>query len=145
MSDNQNLSSGSPIPSSPWLKHIRQDVQSMHAYAIQDSTGMVKLDAMENPFSLPPELQAELGQRLGALALNRYPDGRVNDLRTALAQYVGMPAGHDRRLVVPHRLALPHQGRQMRRQHRRRDRAAVGVDEELKGGHGEILCICTVS
>ena len=28
------------------LKSIRQDVQSMHAYAIQDSTGMVKLDAM---------------------------------------------------------------------------------------------------
>ncbi len=28
---------------------IRQDVQSMHAYAVQDSAGMVKLDAMENP------------------------------------------------------------------------------------------------
>ncbi|MDH4449107.1 MAG: histidinol-phosphate transaminase [Rhodoferax sp.] len=76
-------------------RRIRQDVQGMHAYAVQDSKGMVKLDAMENPFSLPAELQAELGQRLGALALNRYPDGRVNDLRTALAEYVGMPAGHD--------------------------------------------------
>ena len=32
-----------------WLQRIRQDVQSMHAYAIQDSVGMVKLDAMENP------------------------------------------------------------------------------------------------
>jgi len=32
---------------------------------------------------------------LGALALNRYPDGRVNDLRTALAQYAGMPEGFD--------------------------------------------------
>jgi histidinol-phosphate aminotransferase len=76
-------------------RRIRQDVQGMHAYAVQDSRGMVKLDAMENPFSLPAELQAQLGQRLGALALNRYPDGRVNDLRAALAQYVGMPAGHD--------------------------------------------------
>lgn len=76
-------------------RRIRQDVQGMHAYAVQDSKGMVKLDAMENPFCLPAGLQAELGQRLGALALNRYPDGRVNDLRTALAQYVGMPAGHD--------------------------------------------------
>ena len=72
---------------------IRQDVQSMHAYAIQDSAGMVKLDAMENPHRLSPELQAELGQRLGALALNRYPDGRVNDLRAALAEYARMPAG----------------------------------------------------
>jgi len=74
---------------------IRQDIQSMHAYAIQDSAGMVKLDAMENPYSLPPTLQAELGQRLGRLALNRYPDGRVNDLRAALARYAGMPEGYE--------------------------------------------------
>ncbi|WP_341911938.1 histidinol-phosphate transaminase [Polaromonas sp. YR568] len=80
----------------PGLKKlIRQDVQSMHAYAIQDSAGMVKLDAMENPHRLPPALQAQLGQRLGALALNRYPDGRVNDLRAALASYAQMPEGFD--------------------------------------------------
>jgi histidinol-phosphate aminotransferase len=81
---------------SPELKkRIRQDVQSMHAYAIQDSVGMVKLDAMENPHRLPAHLQVELGRRLGALALNRYPDGRVNDLRRALADYAGMPEGFD--------------------------------------------------
>lgn len=74
---------------------IRQDVQSMHAYAIQDSAGLIKLDAMENPHRLPPELQAALGQRLGSLALNRYPDGRVNDLRAALASYAQMPDGFD--------------------------------------------------
>jgi histidinol-phosphate aminotransferase len=77
------------------MQRIRQDVQSMHAYAIQDSVGMVKLDAMENPHRLPADLQKALGERLGALALNRYPDGRVNDLRTALAQYAGMPEGFD--------------------------------------------------
>lgn len=81
---------------SPALKKlIRQDVQAMHAYAVQDSTGMVKLDAMENPFRLPAALQAHLGQRLGALAFNRYPDARVNDLRKALADYAGMPEGFD--------------------------------------------------
>ncbi len=74
---------------------IRQDIQSMHAYAIQDSVGMVKLDAMENPHRLSAELQAALGQRLGALALNRYPSGRINDLRHALADYAQMPAGFD--------------------------------------------------
>jgi len=74
---------------------IRQDVQSMHAYAIQDSAGMIKLDAMENPHRLPQALQAALGQRLGAQALNRYPDNRVNDLRHALAGYAGMPDGFD--------------------------------------------------
>lgn len=31
-------------------RFLRADVQGMHAYAVQDSRGMVKLDAMENPF-----------------------------------------------------------------------------------------------
>jgi histidinol-phosphate aminotransferase len=74
---------------------IRSDVQAMHAYAIQDSAGMVKLDAMENPHRLPQALQEKLGQRLGALALNRYPGSRVNDLRHALAAYAAMPDGFD--------------------------------------------------
>ena len=75
------------------LRFIRQDIQSMHAYAIQDSAGMVKLDAMENPFVLPPELQAALGARLGAVAINRYPGARIEDLKQALARYVDLPAG----------------------------------------------------
>jgi histidinol-phosphate aminotransferase len=77
------------------MQRIRQDVQSMHAYAIQDSVGMVKLDAMENPHRLPNDLQKALGERLGALALNRYPGERVNELRHALASYAGMPEGFD--------------------------------------------------
>jgi histidinol-phosphate aminotransferase len=76
-------------------KVFRQDVQSMHAYAIQPSAGLVKLDAMENPYRLPAPLQRELGERLGAVALNRYPGERVNDLRRALAAHSGMPAGYD--------------------------------------------------
>lgn len=72
---------------------IRQDVQSMHAYAIQNSADMVKLDAMENPFALPPALQAELGARLGVVAIHRYPGARIDELKQALARYVDLPAG----------------------------------------------------
>jgi histidinol-phosphate aminotransferase len=74
---------------------FRQDVQGMHAYAIQPSAGLIKLDAMENPHRLPPALQAELGHRLGALALNRYPGEGNDDLRAALARYAQMPTGFD--------------------------------------------------
>ena len=77
------------------MQRIRKDVQSMHAYAIQDSVGMVKLDAMENPHRLNADLQKALGERFGALALNRYPGERVNELRHALAAYAGMPEGFD--------------------------------------------------
>ena len=72
---------------------IRQDVQSMHAYAIQPSAGFVKLDAMENPFTLPPELQRELGERLARVAINRYPTQCVADVIAALARFVDLPAG----------------------------------------------------
>ena len=72
---------------------LRADVQGMHAYAVQPSAGFIKLDAMENPFLLPPALQAELGQRLGAVAINRYPGGRIDELKTALVDHIAMPEG----------------------------------------------------
>ncbi len=75
------------------LTFIRSDVQGMHAYAVQDSRGMVKLDAMENPYTLSPLLQAKLGVALGAVSINRYPALRVDDLKQALKSYVAMPAG----------------------------------------------------
>jgi len=72
---------------------IRQDVASMHGYAIQPSAGLVKLDAMENPFRLPPELQRELGERLGRVAINRYPAQCAADVVAALTKFVDLPAG----------------------------------------------------
>ena len=75
------------------LNRIRADVRAMHAYTVQAADGLLKMDAMENPFGLPPALQAALGQRLGALALNRYPGPRTEVLRDALARHAGMPEG----------------------------------------------------
>ena len=66
---------------------IRQDVQSMHGYAIQPSAGMVKLDAMENPFTLPPELQRELGRAPGARGDQPLPGRQGADVAAALAQH----------------------------------------------------------
>ena len=78
---------------SRYSKVVRQDVRSMHAYAIQPSEGLVKLDAMENPFRLPAALQDELGRRLGQVAINRYPTRCVADVIAALSRYVALPAG----------------------------------------------------
>ncbi len=75
------------------LNRIRRDVQGMHAYAVQDSTGMIKLDSMENPHRLSDALQAQLGARLGALAVNRYPGARVDALKAALVDHAKVPAG----------------------------------------------------
>ena len=74
------------------LDVFRPDVLAMHAYHVQDAAGYIKLDAMENPFTLPPALQAQLGERLGQVALNRYPGTRINDLHKALRAYAHVPA-----------------------------------------------------
>jgi histidinol-phosphate aminotransferase len=76
------------------LARLRQDVRAMQAYAVQDARGLVKLDAMENPFTLPPPLQAALGQRLGQVAINRYPGPRIDELRAALARHAQLPEGY---------------------------------------------------
>lgn len=75
------------------LARIRRDVQGMHGYAIQDATGLIKLDAMENPYALPPALQQALGERLGRVPIHRYPGPRIDDLKRALAAFVGLPDG----------------------------------------------------
>ena len=72
---------------------VRQDVTSMHAYAIQPSAGLVKLDAMENPYRLPDAMQQALGERLGRVALNRYPVACAADVIAALSRHVDLPDG----------------------------------------------------
>lgn len=71
---------------------IRQDVTGSAGYAIQPSAGMVKLDAMENPFGLPPALRRALGERLADVALNRYPINK-GVVAAALAQHFEVPSG----------------------------------------------------
>lgn len=74
---------------------IRSDVLAMKSYPVADATGLIKLDAMENPFVLPAELAAQLGEYLGAIALNRYPAPRPAALLEKLRHCMDVPAGCD--------------------------------------------------
>ena len=74
---------------------IRADVHAMHAYAVPDATGFVKLDAMENPFQLPGALRDELAARLAAASLNRYPAPRADALRATIRRVMHVPDGCD--------------------------------------------------
>ncbi len=76
-------------------RFLRADVQGMHGYAVQPSAGMVKVDTMENPFRLPADLRRQLGERLGEVALNRYPAERGDVLRAELARHADLPDGND--------------------------------------------------
>lgn len=74
---------------------IRSDVRALSAYHVQDSAGFVKLDAMENPYTLPESLRLELAQRLSEVALNRYPIPSYSALKAAISDKLGVPVGFD--------------------------------------------------
>ena len=74
---------------------VRAEILASHAYVVPPSDGLVKLDAMENPYRLPPELAAELGERLSRVAINRYPEPANARLKQALREAMGLAAGLD--------------------------------------------------
>ena len=74
---------------------IRPDVLALSAYHVPAAQGFVKLDAMENPYVLPPELAQQLGQRLAGVALNRYPTPSYAGLKEKIRHRLGVPAGYD--------------------------------------------------
>ena len=84
------------VAASPLIERIiRDDVRAMGAYHVADSHGLVKLDAMENPYRLPPALRQQLATRLGEVALNRYPVPSSEALRARLKHVMQIPAGMD--------------------------------------------------
>lgn len=74
---------------------IRADVRATGAYHVPDASGYLKLDAMENPYVLPEPLRAELGTRLAAAALNRYPVPSYAALKQKICANLGVPPGYD--------------------------------------------------
>jgi histidinol-phosphate aminotransferase len=77
----------------PNLSVLRDDVRAMEAYAVPNATGLIKLDAMENPFPLPPGLMQQLGNRIGRTPLNRYPLSDPKGFKERLARATGVPEG----------------------------------------------------
>jgi histidinol-phosphate aminotransferase len=74
-------------------KLVRPEILALKAYHVPESEGMVKLDAMENPYALPPRLRKELAEVLSRVELNRYPDPGAKKLREALARKMRVPQG----------------------------------------------------
>ena len=81
---------------------IRGDIRSLTPYHVPDSAGMVKLDAMENPYGLPAALRAAWAESLASTEINRYPDadmaalrGRIGELDKLSAEHVLLGNGSD--------------------------------------------------
>ncbi|MBI3778158.1 MAG: histidinol-phosphate transaminase [Gammaproteobacteria bacterium] len=72
---------------------IRPEIRALKAYHVPDATGLVKLDAMENPYSWPEDVRREWLATLQSVALNRYPDPEARRLRERLRGALAVPAG----------------------------------------------------
>jgi histidinol-phosphate aminotransferase len=72
---------------------VRADVRATRAYVVQHAAGMIKLDAMENPFRLPVDLRARMGAAVVDAVVNRYPDGAATATKDALAAAIDLPPG----------------------------------------------------
>ena len=65
---------------------IRPEILALSAYHVPPATGMIKLDAMENPYPLPAVLREEIAQLTATAPVNRYPDASAASLKAALRQ-----------------------------------------------------------
>ncbi|MBI5627012.1 MAG: histidinol-phosphate transaminase [Nitrosomonadales bacterium] len=81
--------------SSPACALLRQEVLDLHAYHVPDSSGYIKLDAMENPYLLPPALRGEIAEAVASAAINRYPDPGAASLKEKIRSLTGLPQGMD--------------------------------------------------
>ena len=74
---------------------IRPEIRALKAYHVPDATGLIKLDAMENPYSWPEAVRREWLDVLSRVGLNRYPDPDARVLRRRLRAALAVPAEMD--------------------------------------------------
>lgn len=72
---------------------LRREILDLHAYHVPDSSGYIKLDAMENPYRLPHELRSEIAVAVADAAINRYPDPAAASLKEKIRGVTGLPDG----------------------------------------------------
>ncbi|MCG6861546.1 MAG: histidinol-phosphate transaminase [Chromatiaceae bacterium] len=72
---------------------IRPEIQALAAYHVPDASGLIKLDAMENPYGWPAGLRRQWLEALQEVRLNRYPDPHGTEIQSALREFMDIPDG----------------------------------------------------
>ena len=70
---------------------LRGEILDLQAYPVPDSTGYIKLDAMENPYLVSPALREEIAAAVANAAINRYPDPGAASLKQKIRDVTGLP------------------------------------------------------
>jgi len=70
---------------------IRPEIRAISAYHVPDSSGLIKLDAMENPYTWPEAMVNEWQVLLSKAPVNRYPDPAASRLVNSLRKEMAIP------------------------------------------------------
>ena len=73
-------------------RFLAPQLRALQAYHVPPAAGLIKLDAMENPYSWPDWLLNDWLDTLRQAELNRYPDPAANALKSRLREVLGVPA-----------------------------------------------------
>jgi histidinol-phosphate aminotransferase len=77
------------------LNIFRKEVLAMSAYKVADASGLIKLDAMENPYNWPDDLIQSWLETLKTCELNRYPDPEAKQLTQTIREQNKIPTAFD--------------------------------------------------
>ena len=70
---------------------VRPEIRALTAYQVAHAAGLIKLDAMEVPYPLPPEVRAKVAAAVADVPVNRYPDGGAASVKAALREAFAIP------------------------------------------------------
>jgi len=76
-------------------RFIRAQLRALQAYPVPPAADLIKLDAMENPYSWPEWLVNDWLITLRGAALNRYPDPAARALKSRMRGVLGVPEAAD--------------------------------------------------
>ncbi len=72
-------------------KLIRPEIRELVAYSVPDAGNMIKLDAMENPWSWPDDMRNAWLDTLKSAEINRYPDPAARALQADMRRVMDVP------------------------------------------------------
>ena len=72
---------------------VRPEILALSAYHVPDSSGLIKLDAMENPYHLPQALRDEIAAVVASAPINLYPDPSPAALKAQICDLLNLPEG----------------------------------------------------
>ena len=72
-------------------RFVRAPLRALQAYHVPPAAGLIKLDAMENPYAWPEWLRNDWLDALRQAALNRYPDPAAQALKARLREVLDVP------------------------------------------------------